>query len=179
MGIRPGKCYRVTHRPNTRQSTRRPRKAYVKGVPRPKVTDFQAGERKLFPKVAHLISEKTVQIRENALESARVVATQSLEKAFGKPTGYFFRLRPYPHHVIRENPLATGAGADRFQQGMRQSFGNPIGSAAQVRIGQILMEVFTDEQFIQRAKDALNSARYKLPTTCKIIVKDATQEMLG
>lgn len=109
------------------------------------------------------------------MESARVAAAQSLEKAFGKPQGYFFRLRPYPHHVLRENPLATGAGADRFQQGMRQSFGNPIGSAAQVEEGQIVMEVWTDETSIKRAKDALNSARYKLPTPCKILVKNASE----
>lgn len=173
MGIRPGKCYRKTHRPYTRQSTRRPRKGYVKGVPHSKLVDFRAGEQLAFPKTVYLISNKTVQIRDNSLESARVVATQSLEKAFGKPQGYFFRIRPYPHHVIRENPLATGAGADRFQQGMRQSFGNPIGSAAQVRVGQILMEVWTDEANIPRAKTALNAARYKLPTTCKIVVQDA------
>jgi large subunit ribosomal protein L10e len=121
----------------------------------------------------YLISNNAVQIRDNSLEAARVVVTQSLEKAFGKPQGYFFRLRPYPHHVIRENPMATGAGADRFQQGMRQSFGNPIGNAAQVRVGQILMEVLTDEANIKRAKTALNCARYKLPTTCRIVVQDA------
>jgi len=173
MGIRPAKCYRTVHRANTRQSQRKPRKGYVKGVPRSKVVDFRAGEQLPFPKIAYLISNNAVQIRDNSLESARVVVTQSLEKAFGKPQGYFFRLRPYPHHVIRENPQATGAGADRFQQGMRKSFGNPIGNAAQVRVGQILMEVWTDEANIKYAKNALNSARYKLPTTCRIVVQNA------
>jgi len=173
MGIRPARCYRTIHRAYTRQSQRKPRKSYIKGVPRPKIVDFRAGEQLAFPKVACLIANKSIQIRDNSLEAARVVATQSLEKAFGKPQGYFFRLRPYPHQVIRENPLATGAGADRFQQGMRQSFGNPIGSAATVKAGQVLMEVFTDEANITRAKSALNCARYKLPTTCRIVVQDA------
>ncbi|MBI4170413.1 MAG: 50S ribosomal protein L16, partial [Candidatus Aenigmarchaeota archaeon] len=31
--------------------------------------------------------------------------------------------------MLRENALATGAGADRFQSGMRQSFGKPVGTA--------------------------------------------------
>jgi large subunit ribosomal protein L10e len=170
--IRPGRCYKKLHRPNTRQSTRKPRKSYVKGVPKIKVTDFITGEKKSFPKTVALLSKGAVQIRDNALEAARVVATQMLEKTFGKPAGYFFRLRPYPHQVLRENPLATGAGADRFQQGMRQSYGNPIGSAARIRAGQIIMEVQTDEANVRRAKAALDAARYKLPVPCRIIVEN-------
>ena len=170
MGIRPAKCYKKIHRAYTRQSQRKPRKGYVKGVPKPKIADFQSGERKDYGTHVVLIAKQSVQIRDNALESARVVATQCLEKTLGLG-GYFFRVRPYPHQVIRENPLATGAGADRFQQGMRKSFGNPIGSAARVFEGQIIMEVFVNEASVRVAKQALNSARYKLPTTCRIVVQ--------
>ena len=171
MGLRPGKCYRKIHRAYTRQSQRKPRKGYVKGVPRPKIQQFQFNKPAKFDKVAYLIAERTVQIRSESLEAARVMTAQKLEKNFVK-VPYFFRVRPYPHHVIRENPLATGAGADRFQQGMRQSYGNPIGSAAQVRAGQVVFEVWMNKEQVETAKDALNSARYKLPTPCKIVVED-------
>jgi len=35
------------------------------------------------------------------------------------------------------------------------------------------MEVWTDEASIVHAKNALNSARYKFPTPCRIVVEDA------
>ena len=170
MALRPGKCYRDIDRPYTRISTRKPRKSYVKGVPKPKITVFELGTKADYRKVAYLVSERAVQIRHNALESARVAAVQYLEKTMGK--GYFFKVRVYPHHVLRENPLATGAGADRFQQGMRLSFGKPIGTAAQVRSGQKLVEVRFNEGSEENTKIALKKASFKLPTPCKIVVEN-------
>jgi large subunit ribosomal protein L10e len=73
---------------------------------------------------------------------------------------------------MRENVLATGAGADRFQTGMRQSFGVPIGTAARVYEGQQIMEVRANSGSIAVVKNALKQASYKLPTPCKIIIKD-------
>ncbi|MCX6818800.1 MAG: 50S ribosomal protein L16 [Candidatus Aenigmarchaeota archaeon] len=171
MGLRPGRCYTKVHRPNTRQATHVPRKGYVKGVPKPKITVFEQGKKGEYDKKIFLLSQHDIQIRHNALESARVVAVQCLEKKIGKSGNYFFRVRVYPHHVIRENAMATGAGADRFQQGMRHSFGKPIGTAAQVRSGQKLLEVRVNNAFVNIAKLALKKARYKLPTTCKIIIE--------
>lgn len=171
MGLRPGKCYRALHRPYTRQSQRKPRKSYIKGVPRPKIQQFQFNRPAKFDKIASLVATRAVQIRSEALEAARIMTAQALEKNFAK-LPYFFRVRPYPHHVIRENPLATGAGADRFQQGMRQSYGNPIGTAAQIRSGQVIFEVWVNNDQVAAAKKALNSARYKLPTPCRIVVED-------
>jgi len=71
--------------------------------------------------------------------------------------------------VLRENALATGAGADRFQTGMRQAFGNPIGTAAQVRAGQRIIEVRTDRSKAEAAKAAMKVASSKLPTPCNIV----------
>ena len=48
--------------------------------------------------------------------------------------GYFFQLRIYPHHILRENPLAAGAGADRMSTGMKCAFGKPISVAARVKV---------------------------------------------
>ena len=173
MGLRPGRAYRRLHRPFTRTAIRVPRKSYIKGVPKPKITNFELGVRASYERVLYLRSKNAVQIRHNALESARVACVQLLEKGIGKAGSYFFKIRVYPHHVLRENALATGAGADRFQQGMRQSFGKPIGTAAQVRVDQILMEVRVNAAHVQAAKRALRQAVYKLPTPCRIVVQSA------
>src|SRR3989304_8119114 len=145
MALRPGRCYRRLERPYTRQSRKTPRKGYVKGVPKPKITEFELGTKGVYDNALFLVSERDVQIRHNALEASRVTAVQLLEKNIGKGGVFFLKIRVYPHHVLRENALATGAGADRFQQGMRQSFGKPIGTAAQVREGQALMEIRTND----------------------------------
>lgn len=170
-GIRPARCYRRIHRPYTRISVTKPRKSYVKGVAKPKIQQYQTREfhAEDYSEKFYLVSEEHIQVRENALESARMVVVRNMEKGVGK-SGFFFKLRVYPHHVMRENPLATGAGADRFQQGMRQSFGKPIGMTAQVRVGQKLIEVRVTKAHTGVARKALNAARYKLPAKCKIIV---------
>ncbi len=171
MGLRPGRCYRRFQRPYTRVSQRRPRKGYIKGVPKPKITQFEFGTKGQYSKSAYLISERKVQIRHNALESGRIVATQLLEKNIPKGNTFFFKVLVYPHQVLRENALATGAGADRFQQGMRANFGSPIGTAARVRSGQRIMEVRFNAGMPQ-VKEALKGAAYKLPTPCKIIFEE-------
>ncbi len=173
MGLRPGRCYRKLKRPYTRQSIRVPKKGYVKGVPASKITQFEYGKKDSYSKIVYLNSERTVQIRHNALEASRVVAVQELEKKLTKGSTFFMKIRVFPHHVLRENALATGAGADRFQTGMRQSFGKPVGTAAQVKTGQTILEVRVFDQSVPVAKLALKKAGYKLPTPTKILVEDA------
>ncbi len=173
MGLRPGRCYRRHQRPYTRQSIRVPKKGYVKGVPKPKITEFELGTKADYDSTLYLVAERPVQIRHNALEAARVAIVQKLEKNLSRGSTFFLKVRVYPHHVLRENALATGAGADRFQQGMRQSFGKPIGTAAQVDRGQKLIEVRVNKNSISTAKLALKKASYKLPTPCKILVENA------
>ena len=119
----------------------------------------------------HLISKEDLQIRANAIESARQTSNKVLEDSLGK-TGYFFQLRKYPHHILRENPLASGAGADRMSTGMAGAFGNPIGHAAQVRRGEVLFTIKTDKQNLALATKALKRASYKLPKSCTIIVEE-------
>jgi len=141
-------------------------------VPKPKITEFELGQKADYEKSVRLVAERDVQIRHNALESARISAVQLLEKSLGKGTGFFLKVRIYPHQVLRENALATGAGADRFQQGMRMSFGKPIGTAARVHAGQEIIEVRTNTGNLAVTKNALKQASYKLPTPCRIVVKD-------
>ncbi len=170
MGIRPAKCYRKLKRPWTRQSRKKPRKGYVKGVPFPKITKFQFGNAKgKFNLMAVLVSDHDVQIRHNSLEAARVSINKVLEKELGLEN-YFMKIRVFPHQVIRENAMATGAGADRFQSGMRLSFGHPVGTAARVHKGQVVAEVFVDSAKEQTARKALKVAKSKLPLTYEIEV---------
>jgi len=169
MGLRPAKCYKKLERPYTRQSRKKPRRGYVKGVPDPKIHKFEMGDaEKDFSLRVFLVSNQGVQIRHNALEAARVAANKHLDNTVGKEN-YFLKILIYPHHVLRENTLATGAGADRFQTGMRKAFGKPIGTAARVRPGQNLMEVRLDSSKQKFAKEALKRASAKFPTTCRII----------
>jgi len=172
MGLRPGRCYRKIHRPYTRQSQKKPRKGYVKGVPKSKITQFEFGKKGNYDTAVYLLSDNDVQIRHNSLDSARVVVVQYMEKAMGKNPQFLMRVRVFPHHVIRENCLATGAGADRFQSGMRQSFGQPIGTAAQVRKNQKIIEIQVNKNNINIAKTALKKASYKLPTTTTIKIEE-------
>jgi large subunit ribosomal protein L10e len=168
MGIRPAKCYRKLERPNTRISISKPRKSYVKGVPPGKIHRFDAGVQKPeFTLRMFLVAKNPVQIRNNALEAARIAASKALAKRLGED-GFFVKILVYPHHVIRENPLATGAGADRFQTGMRQSFGRPIGTAARVMEGQRILEARVLPGKEAECKKSLKIAASKVPTPCII-----------
>jgi len=122
-----------------------------------------------FDTIIKLISEKGLQIRHNAIESARQTSNKLLETKLGK-TNYHLKIKMYPFHILRENPLASGAGADRMSTGMKCSFGKPIGVAAQIKPGKILMEVRVDKKNLTLGKLALKRASYKFPCACKINV---------
>ncbi len=171
MALRPARCYKKVHRAYTRVSRRKPRKGYVKGVPGSKIHQFEMGTKADYDVVLYLISKQAVQIRHNALEAARMSVTQHMTKRLGKGKTYFFKVRPYPHQVLRENPLATGAGADRFQQGMRLSFGRPIGTAAIVKPNQKIFEIRVNKPSLAIAKDALKIASHKMPMTSRIVIE--------
>jgi large subunit ribosomal protein L10e len=168
--LRKGCSYRRIKRPYTRKSKFR-KLSYVRAIPANKVVRFETGNaKKEFPTTLHLVSKDSLQIRHNAIESARVSATRHLEKTLGK-LGFYLRIRTFPHHVLRENPLASGAGADRMSTGMQKSFGKTIGIAAQVKRGQILIDAGVEENQIEVARIALKRASYKLPCSCSIVIK--------
>ena len=66
--------------------------------------------------------------------------------------------------------MAAGAGADRVSSGMRESFGKPIGKAARVKKGQLIMSVSVPEAKIDVAKEALRKANAKIPAKTRISV---------
>ncbi len=171
MGIRPAKCYRWDSPAYTRISNN-PSDSFITGVPGPKITHYETGNlSKKFDTEISIVSNDRIQIRHNSLEASRVAANKILEDTIGV-NNYRFRVRVFPHHVMRENVTATGAGADRVSEGMRKSFGKPIGTAARVRSGQTVFTVHINksEDAIKIAKKALHTAIIKLPGSMKIVV---------
>ena len=167
MGERRGGIYaRFDPRPNCRKSERKPRKGYVKGIPGLRIHHFHTGNRKSkFDIELSLAPENDVQIKHTALEAARISAGKTLTKELGEQN-YHLLIRKYPHHVLRENSMATGAGADRFSSGMSKSFGRPIGMAARVRRGEKILSLFVPKKSELVAKDALRRAKMKFPVKC-------------
>lgn len=169
--IRKFKAYRSIERPYTRVSKFK-KKSYVKSTPHRVTVRFDMGNRKKKYKYSlDLVSKANLQIRHNAIESARMTCNRVLELQAGK-NAYFLRICFFPHHILRENPLAAGAGADRFSTGMSHSFGKPISSAARIKKGQVLFHLNINKQHLELAKLALKRAAHKLPCSCQIKVEE-------
>ena len=159
--LRPARCYRVKKRPWTRQSRRRPKKGYVRGVPSLKVKRFRIGERGNYDHIYYIVCNSDLQIRDNALEAARIAMSNYLQKTI--KTDYYLVLRKYPFQVIREHKQAAVAGADRFFSGMRRSFGKPGGSSVMLKPGEILFEIRANEKNFPSIKEAVKRAKAKMP----------------
>jgi len=170
--LRKFAAYRCLERPYTRKSKYK-QKSYVRATPVMNIVRFDMGNpRKNFPITLELHSKKGIQIRHNALESARQSSNKLLEGTLGK-NAYHMKILVYPHHILRENPLASGAGADRMSTGMKMSFGKPIGNAAQVKEGQTIVRVGVSKQNLATAKTALKRFSNKLPCSTIIVQKEA------
>jgi len=167
--LRKFAAYQKLERPYTRIS-KYTKKNYVRGGrPQMKVIKFDMGDpKKEYDTIIKLNAAKSMNVRHNALESARMTSNRLLEKTLGR-TGYHLRIKVYPHHVLRENPLASGAGADRMSTGMKKSYGKSIGTCARVMEGQTLMEVRIDAENLRLGKEALKRAAKKFPCPCKVV----------
>lgn len=118
-----------------------------------------------------MIVKELGQIRHNALEAAREMALKRISKAVGNETDFFLWVLKYPHHILRENKMMAFAGADRLQDGMRLSFGKPIGTAVRIeRQGEILMLARVKKEHVNAAKEALEIASKKIPLDVTIQV---------
>ena len=124
-----------------------------------------------FTRAIPLNSQERVQIRHNALESARVSANKVLFDKYGE-TGYRVQLCVFPHIILRENKMIATAGADRLQEGMRRAFGKPTGRAARVNVGQSIMIIYVNADGVDTARKALDTAGTKLPMKTRVIVEE-------
>jgi large subunit ribosomal protein L10e len=146
------------------------RREFVKGFPQPKITKFTMGDTKAeFEYEAKLISLESAQIRHNALEAARIATNRQLMEKL--VNNYRLDVHPFPHAILRENKMIFGAHADRLQDGMRASFGKPIGTAARVRPNQTIISVHVNANAVELAKASLKRGGAKLPMPCRIVVE--------
>lgn len=175
MALRKASSYsRFYARPYTRKSKKKAR-AYIKTIPPQKVVKLQMGniqayDQGKFSTVLTIISLQDVQLRDNAIEAARQSIHKDLETQFlGQ---YYFAVKVYPHHILRENKMLTGAGADRMQTGMTKSFGATIGRAALVKANQpIFVIAVNSEKATRVAREAVRKIKAKLPCTTRILTE--------
>lgn len=169
--LRKWVAYRKIERPYTRWSKVRS-KAFVKSRPGKKVIKYDMGDLigagKQFDLKLELISKDPAQIRTNAIESARITTLRKLESKLGR-FGFYYRVKVVPHHAIRENALAAGAGADRLSTGMKHSFGKIIGTAGRVEVGSSMFELYLPRNLENFGRDVLNLASKKLPVRSTIV----------
>ncbi len=163
------------HGANYRKGNGQPyaRKEYIKGKPQIKIAKFQTGETGSYDYCVQLLINEKVQISHMAIESTRLAANKTIEKVTGE-SGYFSRLRVYPHVLLRENKMIATAGADRLQEGMRRAFGKAVSLAARVKRGQVIYEAHVKKEHLEHAKKAIRHACVKLPgtPTVKVIPLD-------
>jgi large subunit ribosomal protein L10e len=166
--LRPARtCRNPNSQAWARYSQKKPKKNYVRALPHTSLLVFNMGDRKgQYDLEMTLRPTHNVQLRSNALEAARLIANKYLEREI--PMQYYFNVVVYPHNVIREHKMASGAGADRISRGMSQAFGRPISIAARVRENQPIMKVLTKKEHRAKATEALRRATSKLSGNYKI-----------
>ena len=175
MSDKPASMYRDIDKPSYT------RREYITGIPGSKVAQYKMGqidkEPEDYPVQISLIVEEAVQIRHGSLESARLSANRRLLKVLGEDGDYKMILRKFPHQVLRENKQATGAGADRVSDGMRQSFGKIVGTAARIGANEQLFTAWCHPEDAPEVKDAFRRAYNKITPPCRIKVERG-QELL-
>ena len=180
MAIRKAHSYsKKINMPYTRVSKVKA-KSYIKVVPANKIVKYNSGNQKAFvegklPFILRLISDEQLVIRDLAIEAGRMILTKNLEaKLFGK---FYLWVKIHPHHILRNNKAAGGAGADRISTGMTQAFGNVEGRAARVLGGQELFMVACDsENSVMMAREILSTAKAKLPCRTRITFEKVEKE---
>ena len=151
------------------------RRKFMGGVPNNRIQQYDMGNlTDELPIVMSLKVKNRVQIRHTSLEAGRIAANRLLSKDAGV-ANYHLKVRVYPHIVLRENKLATGAGADRVSSGMRQAFGKNVGTAARLECNQTILTVSCTQAAAKTAKLALWKASMKYPTPCYIDVEKGAE----
>lgn len=168
-GLRKGHCYSQVYRglkegfkrAYTRKSKYK-KKNFIKSVPANRIIRYHMGDqKKSYGYRLTLKAKQPVQIRHNSIESSRLVINRRLNIKLGN--SYHFHIKVFPHHVLRENKMLTGAGADRMQTGMQRAFGKAMGLAAQIKKSQTLFSIEVDKENINDAITALKLGIPRMP----------------
>jgi large subunit ribosomal protein L10e len=176
MAEKPASMYREISKPPYT------RKEYMGGIPGSKIAQHQMGDLQSdpedYPVQISLVTEEEVQLRHGSLEAARLSANRHLIKELGEGN-YKMILRKFPHHVIRENKQATGAGADRVSDGMRQAFGKIVGTAARIPQGDRIFTAYCEVEEAPIVKEAFRRSYNKLSPPCRIIVERGEEKLVS
>ena len=176
MSEKPASMYRDIDKP---AYTRR---EYITGIPGSKIAQYKMGNREAegddYPVQISLVVEESVQIRHGSLEAARLSANRHLIQELGEGN-YKMILRKFPHQVLRENKQATGAGADRVSDGMRQSFGKIVGTAARMQSGERLFTAWCEPEQAEALKEAYRRAYNKITPPCRINVERGEELLIA
>ncbi|GAB3024050.1 50S ribosomal protein L16 [Natronobiforma cellulositropha] len=176
MADKPASMYREISKP---AYTRR---EYITGIPGSKIAQHKMGDIKAepddYPVQISLVVDEECQLRHGSLEASRLSANRHMLKSAGEGN-YKMILRKFPHQVLRENKQATGAGADRVSDGMRQAFGKIVGTAARVQRGDRIFTIWCDVEDAPAAKDALRRAYNKISPPCRVDVEKGNEKLVA
>ncbi len=151
------------------------RKQYIRKIPGSRIVQYDMGNLSgEFPLTVSLALKKPAHLSHNSLEASRIASNRYMQRRAGR-MGYHLKIRVYPHHIVRENPMATGAGADRVQDGMRKAYGKPVSSVAIVKADQRVLTIRTNKKNFKDAKEALRRAAMKFPVPCKIVIDEGAE----
>lgn len=176
MALRKALAYsKKPSRPFTRKAKRQD-KSYIKAVPQNRIIKYFSGSKQDYENNKHnfkvkIISEERiiVQIRDNAIESSRMLVTKAMEKNMSGL--YYLELKAHPHHFLRENKSAAAvAGADRISTGMSQSYGSIIGRAARIKPKQEIVVIYClNDRCARFARDTLEKVKAKFPCKTRVV----------
>ncbi len=153
---REAKCYRKI--PNHLYT----RREYIKSIPQSKIRIYNMGNpNNKYDYKIFIVSDQRTMILARALEATRITVNRYMNENVGRGN-FFFRIRPVPHHIVRERKFLGTAGADRIQKGMRRAYGKPSDRAAVVDINDIILELWVYSKDLEHAKRAAKLATYKL-----------------
>lgn len=177
VAVRRAKAYSKRHPVvNTRRS-RKQQLSYIKTVPPQKIVRFNMADSKGFDEGNYRIkitlsTEENIQIRDLSLEAVR----QSLHKDMTQLLtikNYFLRCNTYPHNILRNNRVFSGASkGERVQTGMTLGFGTPEGRAASLRRGNpIFTAYFNGEENIPKVREFFKKIIPKLPCKTRVVIE--------
>ncbi len=179
MARRTWHCYakRIHSKPYVKKRGARG-KEYVHGGADPKIRIYEMGDAgEDYDTTIGIQILNSVIVSDATLEAARTSVNRVLRDAVGKG-GFHFKMRIHPYRVYRERKMMSFAGADRLQQGMRQSFGKPSGRCALIKAGQLVAECSTYMKFFPGVKKAMQVATYKFPRTCRLVTIKAKDDKI-
>ena len=176
MSDKPASMYRELSKPSYT------RRDYVTGIPGSKIAQHNMGNLQTgpqdYPVQISLRLEEECQVRHGSLESARLSANRVMLKQVGQEN-YKMVLRKFPHQILRENKQATGAGADRVSDGMRQAFGKVVGNAARIGAGERIFTAWCHPDDAPVVKDAFRRAYNKMTPPCRIVVERGEELLIS